>query len=643
MIEVWSHSVSTAIYWAVIHSLWQGLLVISVFYAIIKLNMVSNARFIYAIGLTSLITLFVAFVLSFSLAFNPMPMDSAIQSATAPLPIAALVSTEFSAPSMTLESLVSLAWLAGFLVFLLKLAFGNAALLSIRSTSVPMSESWQAQLQALKVQLEIAVDVELRYSTRVAVPAVFGFFKPFIIFPIAYFNQLTEEEIKSIIIHELIHIKRRDFALNLIQQFIRCFLFFNPGVWWLHRQINMYREFTCDDEVNKQLDSSLPYLEALYKVASFSSGHNESHAMTLLNNKSELTMRVKRIVNSTKQEGYFKGVFSLALIIGLALTMYAFKPAMTTTAPGNDLKTETFDMNTETSLTSDAQSSNQVNSIRKSKTEIIGSQQLHEKIGTVTAQNTPLTPATQSLDTVDTEGFIESLARRLEEKSEELEVWIESRAHEMESVVMEEVQKIEELTMKLEKSMAPKIEALEEMSEKEMAKLEELGEMLEVKMARKMENIEQQFNDGMLQDLERKLQDVAQKLEKKLSQSDEKDKDEVIKKYQLEMEQIQHKIHEEMKQIERAHYQIEKDEDIVSIQKEMEQLAEKIHESHLKEQSSWSEEAKSIQKEIEKLQEVVQHKVRDIEKDLSRQMQIKMKEVEKLARELEVAKQKNKN
>src|SRR5207253_8814979 len=83
-----------------------------------------------------------------------------------------------------------------------------------------------------------------------------GFFKPLIIVPASVFLQISPQELETIIAHELIHMRRYDPLVNMIQSAIEVLFFYHPGIWWISAQIRREREFAADAAVMEFLDGS---------------------------------------------------------------------------------------------------------------------------------------------------------------------------------------------------------------------------------------------------------------------------------------------------------------------------------------------------------------------------------------------------
>lgn len=104
-------------------------------------------------------------------------------------------------------------------------------------------------------------------SSRVAGPATVGFFMPVIILPESLFHSPAADELTSALCHEMAHIRRRDYLLNLVCEFLSLPLAFHPAAWWLKRRIDETRELACDEAASGRLLSAPVYARSLVNLA----------------------------------------------------------------------------------------------------------------------------------------------------------------------------------------------------------------------------------------------------------------------------------------------------------------------------------------------------------------------------------------
>ena len=110
-----------------------------------------------------------------------------------------------------------------------------------------LDDKWRQSLRRLCGQLRIRRPVRLLESALVDVPMVIGWLRPVILLPASALSGLTPQQLEAIIAHELAHIRRHDYLINLLQSLIETLLFYHPAVWWVSRQIRREREHCCDD------------------------------------------------------------------------------------------------------------------------------------------------------------------------------------------------------------------------------------------------------------------------------------------------------------------------------------------------------------------------------------------------------------
>jgi bla regulator protein blaR1 len=108
-------------------------------------------------------------------------------------------------------------------------------------------------------------------SDRVRVPAAIGFIRPAIVLPRWTLTELSPEELRTVVLHELAHLDRWDDWTNLAQKLIRTLLFFHPAVWWIESRLSIEREMSCDDIVLARSPNPRRYAACLISLAEKSS------------------------------------------------------------------------------------------------------------------------------------------------------------------------------------------------------------------------------------------------------------------------------------------------------------------------------------------------------------------------------------
>ncbi len=117
-------------------------------------------------------------------------------------------------------------------------------------------------LERLRQKLGILRQIAVVEATRIG-PAVLGIWRPVLLLPAAIISEMSPECLEAILAHELAHIRRHDYLVNLVQMLVEAALFFNPAVWWISRQIRREREACCDALAVNTTGQPLTYADAL--------------------------------------------------------------------------------------------------------------------------------------------------------------------------------------------------------------------------------------------------------------------------------------------------------------------------------------------------------------------------------------------
>ena len=167
----------------------------------------------------------------------------------------------------TLLPWVVSAWLFGVLVLSIRLVGGFVQTRRLRRRKTRHIAGWrQESLIRLAQRLRVSKPVVMLESALVQAPMAIGWLRPVILFPASALAGLTPDQLEAILAHELAHIRRHDYLVNLLQTMIETLLFYHPAVWWVSRQIRMERENCCDDMAVAVCGDALVYARALTKI-----------------------------------------------------------------------------------------------------------------------------------------------------------------------------------------------------------------------------------------------------------------------------------------------------------------------------------------------------------------------------------------
>ena len=157
-----------------------------------------------------------------------------------------------------------LAWLLGVLVISLRLFGGWVQVRRVQRVQVrPLEETWQSRLVALGRRMGINRPVRLLESCLATVPITVGWLRPVVLLPTSALLGLTPSQLEAICAHELAHIRRHDYLVNLFQTAIETVLFYHPAVWWVSHRIRLEREYCCDDLAVRVCGDRIVYARAL--------------------------------------------------------------------------------------------------------------------------------------------------------------------------------------------------------------------------------------------------------------------------------------------------------------------------------------------------------------------------------------------
>lgn len=213
----------------------------------------------------------------------------------------------------------------GFLFIRLLYAWNQSRIIKTKGLSA-IEQSWAKHFIHLVEQAGIQKKVTLWLSEKIDVPATLGFIKPIILLPIASINQLTTEQVETILLHELGHIKRNDYLINLLVAIAETILFFNPFAVLLSTQLKKERENSCDDFVLRFRNLPETYARALLVLE-----QNRIQSLPLLlkatGNKGQLLHRVKRIMNvPVKQFNYGQRLLAFLVTAAILSSLAWIKP-----------------------------------------------------------------------------------------------------------------------------------------------------------------------------------------------------------------------------------------------------------------------------------------------------------------------------
>ncbi len=328
---------SGAIFWTLFHSLWISFLVCASIYYIFQstARIIPGQRYNIALGGYGIILLFtgVMFLLEYN-GISPMnyslhlksnyiiiPLDSASQNSPSENSNFILDAVEWISESSGI--LVQL-WLVGLILLSAKYLMGFNSIRILKTHSHPPGLFFLKTAKQLAMKLGIRRTFRLRESDLFKSPFTVGWLKPMILLPLGLTTGMPQAQLEAIIAHELAHLKRNDYLINLIQTFFDIVLYFNPFVLWLSNLIRSEREKCCDQIAAELTGDKESLADALATSQEFVL--EQAPALSFWGDGKQLLERIKMLVDDKDETDFShrSGAVLLLTIIICSVTFFAF-------------------------------------------------------------------------------------------------------------------------------------------------------------------------------------------------------------------------------------------------------------------------------------------------------------------------------
>src|SRR5262245_42178399 len=344
-LETWGHI--EVLGWTLIHFTWQGTLVALSLAGVLRMLRGASTNMRYAAAcvallLMSSLPLFTITIISLSTpgkTVSGSPPQFVAQPASQPQPVEiepTIVPTQAdiaSAPPQPrlfirpvnitpLLPWMILLWLLGVVFFSLRLSGGWLYTQRLKSCGTrPLEQGWEQTLRRLCDQLRAPRPARLLESALVKVPMVVGWLRPVIVLPASALAGLTTQQLEAIIAHELAHIRRHDYLINLLQALIETLLFYHPAVWWVSRRIRQEREHCCDDLAVAVCGDAFTYARALLEMEQLRAAGPQ---LAMAANGGSLMNRIQRLIGEQpRATSPFAGLFSCLTVLSAVVSVGA--------------------------------------------------------------------------------------------------------------------------------------------------------------------------------------------------------------------------------------------------------------------------------------------------------------------------------
>jgi beta-lactamase regulating signal transducer with metallopeptidase domain/HEAT repeat protein len=338
-LETW-RSIIEVLGWTLIHFTWQGTLVALSLAGVLRMLRGSSTNTRYAAACVALLLMSILPLLTISIIslstsgktasgphqFAAQPSSQPVEIEPTIAPTQADIASASPLPWLSIRRAsitpllpwMSLIWLLGVVFFSLRLAGGWLYTQRLKSYGTrPLEEGWEQTLRRLCDRLRAPRPARLLESALVKVPMVIGWLRPVILLPAGALTGLTPQQLEAIIAHELAHIRRHDYLINLLQSVVETLLFYHPAVWWVSRRIRQEREHCCDDLAVAVCGDALTYARALLEMEKLRAAGPQ---LAMAANGGLLMNRIRRLVGAQPKpanrfSGLFAGVITLTALI----------------------------------------------------------------------------------------------------------------------------------------------------------------------------------------------------------------------------------------------------------------------------------------------------------------------------------------
>jgi beta-lactamase regulating signal transducer with metallopeptidase domain len=210
-------------------------------------------------------------------------------------------------------------WFACATILLLRALHGWWQIRRVHAAAMACDPSrWQAAADRLSRRLHLSTIVRVVEVRSLDVPAVVGWLRPVVLLPIAAIAGLPLPQVEAILAHELAHVRRHDYVVNLLQRLAESVLFYHPAVWWISARIGEEREHCCDDLAVQVCGDAQLYAAAL---AELESRRHLSAGFAVAATDGSLLKRIRRILHPSTPERIQPPHWTLTLALAALFTL----------------------------------------------------------------------------------------------------------------------------------------------------------------------------------------------------------------------------------------------------------------------------------------------------------------------------------
>ncbi len=221
-----------------------------------------------------------------------------------------------------------------------RLAIGLVGVARWRARAVPLPAAWTDTLGELAIAMGVRMRVQIAALAGIDTPIVIGVFRPLVLVPLAYAAGVPTAAMRAALCHELAHVLRHDYLLQLLHGTIEAVLFYHPCVRWLGARLRVLREYCCDDLAISRHCDPLDYARGLAELE----GARAVASPALAATGASLMSRIDRLLNSSPVEPARGHIRTAAVTawLGLALAVAPAVIAPACSATGDDVDPDRY-------------------------------------------------------------------------------------------------------------------------------------------------------------------------------------------------------------------------------------------------------------------------------------------------------------
>jgi len=324
--------------WALIHFLWQGCVIWLLMALALRGTRGARPQVRYALGIVGLALCLVVPVGTY-LKLRPATFERASHQAMASPSDRRTEAPIHPAPALVPKQLLGIAtqvddstrmylpwviqaWFLGSLLLAIRLGGGWIGLQVMRRKAHPATTEWRQCLDRMSRAFGLWCTPRFLVVQHLASPVVVGWVRPMLLMPLGLLSGLDPTAVEALLAHELAHIRRHDYLVNLMQCVVEILLFYHPAIWWISRRVRSERELCCDDVAVAWCSDAQLYAETLNRLHELRS---RSLAPAMAAGGGELMFRIKRLllpstVQNTRRINALALGCSMAMLLGAGFT-----------------------------------------------------------------------------------------------------------------------------------------------------------------------------------------------------------------------------------------------------------------------------------------------------------------------------------